>query len=398
MVFKPDATVRRQNSIRRSNSNIQRQGSFCQNDANLQNTSNIRRSNSDIQRQGSFRRCPPTSSSPIPSSFDTKIESENEIDAVQEVNNNEIPKDLGDNDKLQVTEESHRFDSSNHFLPSIPEQLDIADESTLPSTPLLSKIPEDDNSEGVSREEEKEQDIDIKEVPKDDGKHIISESEKTLQAPITSKSPQPLSPIPSTNSTAEDKDDEEIEVSMNAMEDVKKREYPLAPPLPGTSIPPAPPLPGTLIPPAPPLPGASIPPAPPLPGTPGPPPPPPLPGFFATPPPPGLSTPLFANGMTPPPPPPPGGGFNFLTCGFKKPESTKCIKYEKNNPTVACRWTAISDNDASKFLFFKKRELTVLFQKIQYLKKLKPRVCQKMSLMNLNVYLKRNHKIHVVHH
>uniref|UniRef100_A0A914XYQ6 FH2 domain-containing protein n=1 Tax=Panagrolaimus superbus TaxID=310955 RepID=A0A914XYQ6_9BILA len=294
LVFKPDASVRRQGSIRRSNSSIQRQCSIRRSDPNLQTPTNIRRSNSDVH--GSTRLSP-LSASPIPS-LDSTAEVENEQELESEVNNNDVSKDANNDEENQ---EELQPQNSNVFLQSIPEDsfdLDSAD----------SAIEDGDEIEVAMNE------------------NIVED------VVVENKKEPPPPPPPLLHSS-----------------------IPTPPPLPGVaSIPNAPPLPGFSIPAPPPLPYSSIPVPPPLPLTPGPPPPPPLPGFFATPSSQNSSIPLFANGMTPPPPPPPPkSGFNFLTCGFKKPESKKCIKYIKNNPTVPCRWTAITDNESENTLFEK---------------------------------------------
>ena len=66
----------------------------------------------------------------------------------------------------------------------------------------------------------------------------------------------------------------------------------------------------------------------------------------------GAAPPFMASGGAPPPPPPPGN-FNLLNCSFVKPQSVKCIQYQKHEATVTCRWTAINDAEASKFLLLR---------------------------------------------
>jgi hypothetical protein len=331
LVFKPEATLRRHNSLRRSNSNLQRQNSLRRSDSNLEIQSNLRRSNSD-------RRCPPTSSSPVPSSsLDSTIEVENEHESAQVANNNINAKVIGG----KASPHESRSDTSSCFLPSIPES--SSESAEVPSVSELPSL----NSTFVDQHEN------------DDAKEH-DDLDVTLR-PETSTSPRPLSRVSSVDSALEDEGEIEVifpteneEIAAETVVEKKSGPDASIPPPPGNSIPPPPPLPGNSIPPPPPLPGTSIPPPPPLPGT-SIPPPPPLPGTSIPPPPPApplnLSTPVLANGMTPPPPPPPGGGFNFLTCGFKKPESTKCIKYAKMNPTVGCRWNPINDNDAKNTIF-----------------------------------------------
>uniref|UniRef100_A0AC35FRZ9 FH2 domain-containing protein n=1 Tax=Panagrolaimus sp. PS1159 TaxID=55785 RepID=A0AC35FRZ9_9BILA len=331
LVFKPEPTLRRHNSLRRSNSNLQRQNSLRRSDSNLEVQSNLRRSNSD-------RRCPPTSSSPIPSSsLDSTIEVENEHESAQGTNNNINARVIGG----RASPHESRSDTSSCFLPSIPES-----SSESAEVPSVSELP------SVNSTFEGQRKNDDAAAAKDD-----DDLDVTLR-PHTSTSPRPLSPVSSVDSAIEDEGEIEVifpnendEIAAETVVEKKSgpgASLPPPPPLPGVSIPLPHPLPGASIPPPLPLPGASIPPPPPLPGA-SIPPPPPLPGTSA--PPLNLSTPLLANGTTPPPPPPPGGGFNFLTCGFKKPESTKCVKYSKMNPTVACRWNPINDNDAKNTIF-----------------------------------------------
>uniref|UniRef100_A0AC34F5Z2 FH2 domain-containing protein n=1 Tax=Panagrolaimus sp. ES5 TaxID=591445 RepID=A0AC34F5Z2_9BILA len=305
LVFKPDAAVRRQGSIRRSNSNIQRQGSIRRSDSSLQTPTVIRRSNSDIQRQDSIRYRSQTAS-PLPT-LDSTAEVENEKEQEEEeVNNNEVSKDCEPPSSPPLAD--------SQIPETVPELASISSPLQLPSTP-----------------------------------NRCSKSDKIDEVAVEL---QRLS----LDSETEVEQEEEEEVNNN--EDTKSFVTPPTTPLRGFSTPAPSTLPGCSLPlpstpgppPAPPLPGYSLP----LPSTPCPPPAPPLPGLCdntLTPPPLGSSAPLVGNGMPPPPPPPPTGGFNFLTCGFKKAESKKCIKYKKNNPTVPCRWTAINDNDAKNTIF-----------------------------------------------
>uniref|UniRef100_A0A914Y299 FH2 domain-containing protein n=1 Tax=Panagrolaimus superbus TaxID=310955 RepID=A0A914Y299_9BILA len=355
LVFKPDSSVR-QGSIRRSNSSIQRQGSIRRSDPNLQTPTNIRRSNSDIQRQGSIRRSP-SCVSPIPSLDSTAVvEEEQELEP--EVNNNNVSKDINFDEE---NKEEPQPEISNYFLQPIPED----------STGSESAAEDGDEIE-VSMNENVAEDVVIvneKEPPSPPGFVSIPPPPPLPGSSIPAPPPLPGSSIPAAPPLPGS--------SIPAAPPLPGSSIPAAPPLPGSSIPAAPPLPGSSIPAPPPLPGSSIPAPPPLLSTPGPPPPPPLPGFFAsaTTSPQSSSIPLFANGTNPPPPPPPTGGFNFLTCGFKKPESKKCIKYTKNNPTVPCRWTAITDNE-SKNTLFEKIESSPLsndvVDELEYLFKKKP--------------------------
>uniref|UniRef100_A0AC34GRI5 FH2 domain-containing protein n=1 Tax=Panagrolaimus sp. ES5 TaxID=591445 RepID=A0AC34GRI5_9BILA len=304
LVFKPESSLRRQGSINRSNSNLQRKGSIRQSDSCLQTPTVIRRSNSDS-------RCRSTATSSI-TSLDSETEVEHEqLQEEEELNNNEVS-------QVFVTAPTTPL---GYFSTRAPSPLYRC--SAVPPPPST------DSSNASTTDDENEQEEEVSPQPE-----IAA---PPLPLPVTL-------PFKFLDSIIEVENEEEQEEEVNNNEVSNAFVTPPTTPLRRFSTPALPPLPGC----------SSIPPPPPLPSTPGAPPPPP--GLFdntMTPPPRGSSAPLFGNGMTPPPPPPPTGGFNFLTCGFKKPESKKCIKYKKDIQTVPCRWTALNDNDAKDTIFEK---------------------------------------------
>uniref|UniRef100_A0A914Y9K4 Uncharacterized protein n=1 Tax=Panagrolaimus superbus TaxID=310955 RepID=A0A914Y9K4_9BILA len=183
LAFKPESALKRRNFLRRSNSNLQRQGSF-------------RRSDSDR---------PSTCSPPIPSSLDATVEEEQE--SAQDVNNNKI--EDGGHQQQEVPRQSHS-ETSSCFLPSIPEQPyeSAAESYEVPPLPSASQLVSLSSTFDDERENEDAVEVGNKsEAAKDDDD--IHEHEDTTLRPEASTSPRTHSPVPSIDSAIEDCDEAE---------------------------------------------------------------------------------------------------------------------------------------------------------------------------------------------